>query len=488
LQIECSASHKKENNNQTTKKAKFIVFFFCFHSQCLALLSASLKTFQVHACDGEELKLECMQNTVISIYLAQYGRSGFNAHHLCPESAYSLLQKVEAACREQRICKIMTAPKSFGGIDPCPGVRKYAEVAYKCRPNTFYNRIVCENDYLRLKCDKSYRIVVYSASFGATRFGVPECPESTESPHNSKDQIPKVTEDCQVSYATETVMTACHGKTKCSLLAAISTFGNPGCVGRPRLHLKVVYTCLRKEVLIDTLPGLKPNGEKDNNFVKSEEEVTDEKRIDETIRAIPQHPRYDPRPLEPSLSPTVYISESYVKTKDTTSTKAPTISDKSSRTDGVVVQQIDEHNHSKHSHVVSPERAIGLVSNWIYTYKFIQANQERLLLYLLVSICVSLLLFLLFLSGNLFLQKKFVHKKEQEKDEAIACSPFTTFNEDIIVDDILGELDTRITVASVDTSPFNTASLSRSNRNSSVQRHDSDTHPRAMSGNVNSYF
>jgi hypothetical protein len=29
----------------------------------------------------------------------------------------------------------MTSPQSFGGIDPCPGVRKYAEIAFKCRPS-----------------------------------------------------------------------------------------------------------------------------------------------------------------------------------------------------------------------------------------------------------------------------------------------------------------------------------------------------------------
>lgn len=56
-------------------------------TQCylIALLSGTLRTFQVHACDGEELKLECLPNTVISIYLAQYGRN-VPQHQLCPST------------------------------------------------------------------------------------------------------------------------------------------------------------------------------------------------------------------------------------------------------------------------------------------------------------------------------------------------------------------------------------------------------------------
>lgn len=40
-----------------------------------ALLSATLKTYQEAACDGQELNLQCPQGTKISIQLVQYGRS-----------------------------------------------------------------------------------------------------------------------------------------------------------------------------------------------------------------------------------------------------------------------------------------------------------------------------------------------------------------------------------------------------------------------------
>lgn len=47
---------------------------------------------------------------------------------------------------------------------------------------------------------------------------------------------------CLVSYATETVMSACHGKRNCRLTADAATFGNP-CKPASRMYLKVVYNC-----------------------------------------------------------------------------------------------------------------------------------------------------------------------------------------------------------------------------------------------------
>lgn len=47
---------------------------------------------------------------------------------------YSLIQMVVEACQKKRTCKFLSSPKTFGG-DPCPGHRKFIEVAYKCRPS-----------------------------------------------------------------------------------------------------------------------------------------------------------------------------------------------------------------------------------------------------------------------------------------------------------------------------------------------------------------
>lgn len=50
---------------------------------------------------------------------------------------YSLLRKVESTCREKNSCKIMTSAESLSAIDPCPGVSKLTEVAFKCRPSKY---------------------------------------------------------------------------------------------------------------------------------------------------------------------------------------------------------------------------------------------------------------------------------------------------------------------------------------------------------------
>lgn len=56
---------------------------------------------------------------------------------------YSLLQTAIEACQKRTQCKFYPEPKSFGG-NPCPGIRKIVEYAYKCRPCK-YHRIYAWN-------------------------------------------------------------------------------------------------------------------------------------------------------------------------------------------------------------------------------------------------------------------------------------------------------------------------------------------------------
>ncbi|GFY66588.1 protein eva-1 C, partial [Trichonephila inaurata madagascariensis] len=149
----------------------------------------TLFPFQSHACDDEELHLHCTSNTVISIHYVFYGRQ-VNAGHLCahkntiyvPKSCESskALQVIHERCHKNRMCRLFISPKTFRD-DPCPGVRKFIEVMYKCRP------------------------------------------------------------DCLIDHADETIRSICAGKQNCSLKAEDRTFGNPGCKGKK--HLKVAYNC-----------------------------------------------------------------------------------------------------------------------------------------------------------------------------------------------------------------------------------------------------
>ncbi|XP_041633466.1 uncharacterized protein [Drosophila kikkawai] len=328
-----------------------------FRIDPLALLSATLRTYQKAACDSDQVVIACPRGTSISIEFAQYNKfvakDGYSIEDLCPlsgmtgpeirgkakhllrgsifgssslkvpanryvnnghgyglaiampstsvgtsetvaESAagtsvsivevqsaddtsdsssencmwpnalqYSLLQTVVEACQKKKHCKFHGSPQFYGqgasgvgdssgtssyhsstassnGIssDPCPKRRKIVEVAYKCRPYEFRSKVACHNDVAQLECNPYSRIAVYSASFGRTEYESIQCPQ----PQGVRE------ETCLASFATETVMQICHGRRRCNLAADANTFGSP-CQANSRMYLKVVYTCVPKQVL-----------------------------------------------------------------------------------------------------------------------------------------------------------------------------------------------------------------------------------------------
>ena len=66
---------------------------------------------------------------------------------------------------------MITAPEIFGGgdtTDPCPGYRKYVEVAFKCKPTQFKSRVTCHSDAMELSCPGGdERLAIYSAAFAS---------------------------------------------------------------------------------------------------------------------------------------------------------------------------------------------------------------------------------------------------------------------------------------------------------------------------------
>ncbi|XP_054163553.1 protein eva-1-like isoform X2 [Oppia nitens] len=520
--------------NLVVKYCLVVLLVFSLQSHQLVVASnlRTLRTFQVHACDGEELRLECPTNTVISIYFAQYG-STVPSHQLCPaltapvdSSAqsspstitlsnasnnvtindtndclasdtlrYSLLQKVESSCREQRICKFMTSPQSFGGIDPCPGVRKYAEIAFKCRPNTFYNRVVCEGDRLRLKCHRTSRIVIYSATFGSSQSGVAECPQ-LDGGGQPVAQSLRPPEECMVSYATETVMSSCHGRKKCSLDADIGTFGEPGCSKATRLHLKVVYTCVPRDVLKELDIGVTDSDKNAGSDSTATNEDTDDSGFVDEPRYIPEH----------EVPSSTGLPDKVNNKKD--------INRKSQKSDIMMKNNYNIINNNSADSDVNctlispPEKVVGFISDWISAVNFIKKNTERFILYLLVSLCGSLVCFLVVLSSRLFIQKRKVEKKV--KEDIPVCSPFGVLTDDN-GDDLLDGLEGVTTL----TEPLNLShnhshhhtiqvvrygqnggnngangagNSSTMTRTSSMRRQNSDTNPRSLSRSLNNYY
>ncbi|XP_075147091.1 uncharacterized protein LOC142221302 isoform X2 [Haematobia irritans] len=216
----------------------FWVFFMCtlnpvlpeviYRVDPLALLAATLRTYQRAGCDSEQLSLSCPRGTSISIELAQYGRAGdLSDHSLCPplsqedltttgsssgdgsagligtgsntgvihsgtqievkppESCtvsglqYALLQTVVDACQKKRHCKFSANSKPLASGDPCAGIRKFVEIAYKCRPYEFRSKVACENDNMPLVCNPYSRIAIYSASFGYIERESVQCPQNS---------------------------------------------------------------------------------------------------------------------------------------------------------------------------------------------------------------------------------------------------------------------------------------------------------------------
>ncbi|XP_043238221.1 protein eva-1 homolog C-like isoform X8 [Amphibalanus amphitrite] len=207
----------------------------------------TLRTFQVASCDGDQLRLSCPINTVVVIKLVHYGRLAskpglcghpsdmqrFNNSDCMDRSA---LKVVIDECGGKQECRLHTSPKAFG-IDPCPGVRKFVEVLYKCRPNVFRNLVVCQGQRHQINCNDA-KIAIYSASFGVTKHGSVECP-----------QAPGVTvTDCQASFTSEKMINMCQGHSSCELNADANFFNRP-CPADHNAYLKVTYTCVPKTIL-----------------------------------------------------------------------------------------------------------------------------------------------------------------------------------------------------------------------------------------------
>ena len=165
------------------------------------------------------------------------------------------LKHIEEKCHDQQICSMVVAPEVFGGgeggNDPCPQVRKYVEVAYKCKPTQFRSKVGCHSETLALDCNKKpqlstssstsksiprhkidedeqdkERLAIYSATFDSSIGSHIYCPDTssdiTSSSSSSmrdssiryKDSQTDVGQRCKDSYATEAVMKLCHGKRK----------------------------------------------------------------------------------------------------------------------------------------------------------------------------------------------------------------------------------------------------------------------------------
>ncbi|XP_029660100.1 uncharacterized protein LOC115233683 isoform X1 [Formica exsecta] len=416
-------------------------------SERLALLSGTLKTYQRAACDEEMMTLKCPPGTTILVEHAQYGRTGMHGiskcnssvppmiagedeptNHTCiwPQSVqHSLLQRVVGVCQKKRQCKFNTNPQTLQG-DPCPGLRKYIEVAYKCRPYEFRSKVACENDVINLVCFPSQRVAIFSASFGRTQYESLQCPQ----PRGVQE------ETCMMDFATETVMQLCHGKRRCSVVANSTTFGRPDpCSPNSKTYLKVVYTCVPRSVLREQYEGeVEPD---ELELIPEFEEGFD--RVDFRTEFSPspnlEGPQPQPRDNVSRNLPTVSSSPPRARTNNDVDARLnmlkslgigakhlplsplpPTViqgvamaSDNGVGNAATTPGAVGASGNCTTVVYAFPEEedrlVVGYLNEWINAYSFITNNQEKFYLYIIVSVSAGILLFLGLVIGRLLVSR-----------------------------------------------------------------------------------
>ncbi|XP_015505630.1 protein eva-1 homolog C isoform X2 [Parus major] len=230
-------------------------------------LTKLLQNHTAYACDGQHLSLHCPRHSTISVQSAFYGQDP----HMCsawePETrmteprncvAPTSLQKVLDECQNLRSCQLLVNSRVFGP-DLCPGTTKFLLVSFKCKPTEYKTKSACENQELKLHCQESKFLIIYSATYG--RWAHEESVCSTKAEHTPPF-------DCLSYTALEVLSKRCYGKQRCKIIVTSQDFGSP-CLPGVTKYLNVSYACVPKFILTAVNPLVPDNKSsvKQNNGV-----------------------------------------------------------------------------------------------------------------------------------------------------------------------------------------------------------------------------
>ncbi|XP_077637340.1 protein eva-1 homolog C isoform X3 [Lonchura striata] len=228
-------------------------------------LTKLLQNHTAYACDGQHLSLHCPRHSTISIQSAVYGQDP----HMCsawePEPrmieprncmAPTSLQvshvvnvlKVLDECQNLRSCQLLVNSRVFGP-DLCPGTTKFLLVSFKCKPTEYKTKSACENQELKLHCQESKFLIIYSATYG--RWAHEESICSTKAEHTPPF-------DCLSYTALEVLSKRCYGKQRCKIIVTSQDFGSP-CLPGVTKYLNVSYACVPKFILMAVNPLVPAN-------------------------------------------------------------------------------------------------------------------------------------------------------------------------------------------------------------------------------------
>ncbi|OWF37651.1 uncharacterized protein LOC110467191 isoform X1 [Mizuhopecten yessoensis] len=388
-------------------------------------LTSTLFTFENSACDGEKLHLNCPPSTMITIQSAEYGRK-VPSYQMCPRNdkaedssavgdfgGHMLFQKENTnclattsfrvlldRCQNQRKCVVEASTDTFRQ-DPCPRTSKYLKVSYKCNPDNFTNQTVCQGDQLTITCQKSTRIVIYSALFGRTSQDNLQCSSGTSTAYA----------DCRSRTAVQEIMSRCHGRKRCAVEAEEYVFGNPCPPGIPK-YLNVVYTCVPKRILKEN------SRHRHKKKKKKKKPSTSVVNIDIADSHIPsdlttsttQSSLLNTITRAPDIFPADDAKQPGRK-GDLTVDKGGDSKEKGEDGDTPnTTVQCNNHTVRVPGAIVpstSMERAAsGMVVDWFNTFYFLRENHEKAVLYLVLGVCFGIISLLLIVVIKLMINNR----------------------------------------------------------------------------------
>lgn len=395
------------------------------------LLTSTLHTFEVSACDEELLQIKCPVNTMVSIQFSQYGHQ-YPGYQECPIKkkndniwmhensncfATTSLRVLFDACQNKQSCQVLASTSTFRQ-DPCPFISKYLKVKYKCMPSDFRNVTVCENEQLNIRCERSQRIAVYSVLFGRTTTNTPKC---------LTNGIGYA--DCRSPTAMEEVMKRCHGRNHCVVEAEEYVFGQP-CPPGVQKYLTIMYTCVPKKILKDRL---RHNGKNGSHWKRKKKKTPDKNEVDFAIpetstfekvlnTAAPVNNNINMYPADDAQQPEV-IKKEEVKENPEKSSK------KEEKSNASTVLCINTTTQS----VIKPvgqekDGAMGLVVDWFNSFNFLSKNEEKAVLYLVIGISFGVICLLIVVVIKLVIRNKLQRKTKLDVTDPVLSNPLPPGN------------------------------------------------------------
>uniref|UniRef100_A0A914VIH5 SUEL-type lectin domain-containing protein n=1 Tax=Plectus sambesii TaxID=2011161 RepID=A0A914VIH5_9BILA len=368
-------------------------------SSLSAILSESLRSNRVQACEGKRVVLQCPKNTHLIVENTFYGRL-VPSSELCPSTddgqqnrkrrknqdltwadryedtscdVSNAHAKVVEQCKNRRKCRVL-AKSSFFGRDPCPTTSKYLQISYKCKPISFDDQSFCEGTSMQLSCRQNKRLAIYSAQYGRTVNGQPmHCTLSNP-----------VSYDCTIDVLAK-LLPECHAQTECTLTVSDEHFGNPCAIGVNK-YLNLIFMCVSDKIFseaaiegrLESMKELESSQESEATSWHEEGSGLDQLPT-AIIFPIQEEPVIEPTDKSTSVSndaaympipPELAITR-LVTTTTPVARIVPTIC-------------IPAH----------VPNAIGFMHNWLATFSYMKANKEKLILYFCLSASTGLILLL----------------------------------------------------------------------------------------------